>query len=310
MKLCSKLLAIAIICSATALISCAGPSSFTYQKVALTVTYSPWCACFAPVGNFYSINPPGAGGITGAVEIPTGGGEGGCDQLVASVTNAPLNPTWAILPAGTNTGTLNDAAPGGSNFYCAPSGAPIYSGAQLAAARAAGIVDANGNVVQGTTEIVVTNPADPTNPANVVSASVFYQFSAIGGGGTGPPTGVGIGMSGLALPANVTVPLAATYQFAGYVTGVGGFNPCAGGNGVGTGPASPTNPAAFAVTYEVNGVVGGAGTGTGQFGTINASGLYTAPTAYPSATVHSATVQVISTACPTIISQAATVLLP
>ena len=274
MKLCSKLLAIAIICSAASLISCAGPSSFSYQKVTMSLTFAPWCNCFAPVGTFYSINPAGAGGITGAVEIPTGGGEGGCDELIASVTNAPLNPTWAILPAGTNTGTLNSAAPGGTNFYCAPNGAPIYSGAQLAAARAAGIVDSNGNVVQGTAEVQVTNPADPTNPANVVSASVFYQFSAIGSGGSsGPPTGVGVGISGLALPANVTVPLGGTYQFAGYVTGVGGFNPCSGGTGLGSGPASATNVPAFAVTYEVNGIVNGQGTGTGLFGTINANGV-------------------------------------
>lgn len=310
MKLCSKLLAIAIICSATALISCAGPSSFSYQKVTMTLTYSPWCACFAPVGNLYSINPPGAGGITGAIEIPPGGGEGGCDQLIATVNNAPLNPTWAILPAGTNTGTLSDAAPGGSNFYCGPNSAAVYTGAELAAARAAGIVDSNGNVVQGTTEILVTNPADPTNPANVVSASVFYQFSAIGGGGAGPPTGVAVGMSGLTLPANVTVPLGGTYQFAGYVTGVGGFNPCTGGTGTGSGPATATNVPAFAVTYEVNGVVGGAGVGTGQFGTISPSGLYTAPTNYPSSTTKSATVNVYSTACPTIISGAVTVLFP
>jgi hypothetical protein len=305
MKLCSKLLAVAILFSSMSLISCAGPSSFSYQNVTMSLTASPICnGCFAPYGFFYPTNPAGAGGITGAVEMPVGGGLGGCVQLFVSVTNAPLNPTWTILPAGSNVGTLPDPAPG-TNFYCMAGGAPVYSGAQLAAAKAAGIVDSNGNVVQGTTEVMVTNPVSPTNPSQVVSASLFFAFSLIGGGGSGPPTGVGIGFSGLAVPSNIYVPLGGTFQFAGYVTGINGYNPCTGGAGAGT-----SGLPAYAVSYMVNGIVGGAGTGAGQYGIISPSGLYTAPKAYPSATTKSAPVTLSSVACPTIISQAITVNFP
>ncbi len=314
MKLCSKFFALAVLVSASALISCAGPSSYSYQNVVITLTHSPVCTgCFGPVGFTYPINPPGAGGITGAVETPAGGGDGGCPPLYVTVTNAPLNPTWQILPAprsgtsSSNVGNLQSAV-AGSNFYCMASGAPVYTGQQLADARAAGIVDANGNVVQGTTKVVVTNPADPSDPTKTVSASLFFAYSIIGGGSTTPPSGVGIGVSGLTLPATVTVPLGGTYQFAGYVTGISGFDPCSGGNG-GLPPASVTTPplAAYSVAYHVNGDNLN-GTGAGQYGTVSASGLYTAPAAYPSATVKSTAFTVSSVACPTIISQAVTVI--
>jgi hypothetical protein len=155
----------------------------------------------------------------------------------------------------------------------------------------------------------VTNPADPTDPTKVVSASVFYAFSTIGGGGAGPPSGVGVGMSGLTLPANVTVPLGTTYQFNGYVTGVNGYNPCSGGAGGGSGPPSSTNLPAYGVTYIVNNGNNN-GIGAGQYGTISPTGLYTAPTNYPGATTKSAPVIVASTACPTVQSAAVTVIFP
>jgi hypothetical protein len=319
MKLCTRLLAIAIIVCSGSLISCAGPSSFSYQNVTLSLTHSTICnGCFT--GSFsYILNPAGAGGITGAIEMPPGGGSGGCDQLFVTVTNAPLKPTWTIYPApssaapapssGTtnppgepnpNTGTIV-VGTGNSNFYCEPSGIPIYTGVSLVNAKAAGIVDANGNVVQGSTEVIVTNPADPNDPTKIVSAALFFSYQL-----QTPPTGVLVGMSGLTLPANVTVPLGGTYQFSGYVAGANGFNPCTGGGGAGPSTGTP----GYAVTYSVNGVVGGTGTGAGQFGTISANGLYTAPTNYPSSTVKSAPVTVSSTACPTIISPAVTVLFP
>jgi hypothetical protein len=309
-KFLAKLLALVVLAIPCVLTSCAGPSSVSYQNVTLTLTPELVCnGCFqSGVGTgyfYYQPNPVGAGGFTGAYEMPQGGGTGGCIQLFANITNAPLKLTWAILPApnpsgsSSNVGTLSDAAVN-SNFYCEPSSIPVYTGAQLAAAKAAGIVDVNGNVVQGTTEVRVTNPIDPTDPTKVISASMFFTYEV-----QNPPTGVIVGINGLTLPANVTVPLGGTYQFNGYVGGVNGFGPCTGGNGTGVPTAAP----AYGVTYTVNNGAAN-GTGAGQYGTISATGLYTAPTNYPSSTVKSVAVIVSSTACPTIISPAVTVLFP
>jgi hypothetical protein len=341
MKLCSKLLVFAILATTCfALISCAGPTnaSSTYKNVSISLSYYPICNGCGTTGTggfTYGVNPPGAGGITGAVicspasstclvngtelcssttqtcvtggaiEMPPGGGSGSCVELYVTVTNAPLNPTFTILPApvstsaSSNVGTLGVPI-GNTVFYCEASGIPIYSGAQLAQAQAAGLP-------MGTTEVVVTNPADPNNPSVVVSSSLYFSFQLLA-----PPTGL---LAGVLPGGNVTVPLGGTFQFTGYIAGNSGFIIPSGAvaptGGCTTAIANTCIPA-YQPSYLVNGVIGGAGTGAGQFGTISSTGLYTAPTAYPSATVHSANITVTPASYPSssIVSGTTTVNFP
>jgi len=327
MKRCSKFLAIAIISCTCAMISCAGSSSVSYQNVVLSVQF----ALVGYAGNF-PVNPIGDGGITGTVlpqcasntaatgcnyggtvycnsnaqctttsEIlmTPGGGAGSCIELYASVTNAPLNPTWTVYPsplpsATSNVGAFN--APGGSTtttgptaFYCEPGNPPIYSGAQLAQAQTLG--PGGTPLPQGTTAVVVTNPADPNNPANVATTTVYFAYQTSG-------SAVAIGMSPT---PNAVVPLGGTLQLTGYVAGLNGYgNPC---NLV---PTPTTSLAGTGLTWAAGPsqgttYIGGNGTAAGDYGTIVATGpntaVYTAPTAYPSSTVHSAVIVLESTAC-------------
>jgi hypothetical protein len=338
MKLCSRFLAIAIITSTCAMVSCAGPSSLSYQNVTLSVQF----ALVGYAGNF-PVNPIGDGGITGAILpqctsnttatgcndggtvycnsnaqcvttseilLPPGGSAGSCIELYASVTNAALNPTWTIYPSplsgGANVGTFNSqggptTTTGPTTFYCEPGAPPIYSGAQLAQAQTLG--PGGTPLPQGTTAVVVTNPIDPNNPSNVATTTLYFAYQS-----TGPST-VAIGMSPT---LSAVVPLGGTLQFTGYVAGQNGYgNPC---NQV---PTPTTSIPGTALTWEAGPsqgtqFVGGNGTGAGQYGTIVATGpntaVYTAPTAYPSSTVHSAVVVLESTACINPTTQKSTVL--
>lgn len=304
MKLCTRILAIVVIVSVCAFAtSCAGPSAgVTYQNVGLTLTPFLICnSCFT--GSFYyQINPAGAGGVAGAIEMPAGGGTGGCIELQATVTNAPQNLTWTIIPTangtvpaagtgtgyppaepGPNVGTLSSTT-GSMVYYCEPGGIPNFTGSALAQAQAAGLPP-------GFTEVMVSTP-NPSNPSQPITATQVFAFQL-----QTPPTGM---LATLTPNTSVIVPLGTTYQFQGYVAGANGFDPCHNNPGV----------PAYGVVYQVNTVDGGAGTGAGQFGTISSTGLYTAPTAYPSATVHTANVTVRSQACPTIISAVTTVTFP
>jgi len=330
MKFCSKILAIAIIASAFGMISCAGPTTASFQNVAISLTYYPICNGCGTTGTggfFYGINPPGSGGIVGtvicspasstcltggtescvavsnlctsggAIEMPPGGGSGSCIELFVTVTNAPINPTWSISPAPlaasatSNVGTLSSPT-GATNFYCEANSIPIYSGAQLAQALAAGIVDASGTVVQGTTKVTVSNPSDPSNPsAPPATTSLFFAYQLLG-----PPTGVNVGIFA---GSSVVVPLNSTYQFTGWVAGVNGL--------IGTAavPAYSKTWALAACTGSTTALSGG------NYGTINATtGLYTAPAVYPNATSHCANITMISAAYPTIISSVTTVNFP
>ena len=326
MKLCSKLLVIAILTSTCALISCAGPSnaSSTYKNVTISLSYYPICNGCGTTGTggfTYGVNPPGAGGITGAVicspasstclvngtelcsttnftcttggaiEMPPGGGSGSCAELYTTVTNAPLNPTYTIIPApvassaSSNVGSLGVPI-GNTVFYCEANGIPIYSGAQLAQAQAAGLP-------MGTTEVVVTNPADPNDPTQVVSAHLYFTFQSL----TPPTTNF---VAGLLPGGNITVPLGGTFQFTGYIAGDNGFIIPAGATaptgGCTTAIAGVCIPA-YQANYNVNGTIGG----STLYGTISSTGLYTAPAVYPvvaGATVKTALITVTPAAFP------------
>jgi hypothetical protein len=135
----------------------------------------------------------------------------------------------------------------------------------------------------------------------VVSATVNFAFQL-----GAPPTGVLIGINPT---PTVVVPLGGTYQFTGYVAGINGFI-------VATGQQAPAGGCvqavpgvclpAYNMNWAVNSVVGG----STQYGSISSTGLYTAPSVYPSATVHSASVTGVSFAYPTIISTPTVVTFP
>jgi hypothetical protein len=295
MKLCIRLLALFAVAATFALTSCAGPAGYSYQNVTLTLAFNPICSGVCINGNIFTKvpSPTKAGdlvGPVGAVELPVGGGSGGCLELTAVVTNAPGNVTWTILPDPTpvasstgtpptpnpNTGTLRSTT-GLSNYYCMYTGTPmpIYSGAQLAQAQALGLQ-------QGETEIIASVPADPNDPTKVVTAvqTFTYQIST-------PPSQSGATMLVGITPANtLSMALGATYQFSGYVIGDNGYT-----------PAPNAGIPAQSQLWYVNGIHGGS-TSTGS---ITDTGLYTAPKAYPS-TSKQVTITMASGAFPSIVT--------
>jgi len=332
MKCLSKFLAFAIVSCTCALISCAGPTSPSYQDVTLSVQFA-----LVGYGENYPVNPIGDGGITGtilpqctasatatgcndggtvycnasaqcttsaAILLPYGGSVGSCIELYASVTNTSLNPTWTIYPTPVPTATSNvggfnsNTGPttiaGANTIYCAPGNPPIYSGAQLVQAQTLG---PGGTLLpQGTVAVVVTNPISPSNPANVVSTTVYLanQCSTL----VLESCTVAIGMSPT---PTALVPLGGTLQLTGYIAGQYGYgNSCYA-------PLTPppTTPiAGTALTWEAGPsqstqYVGGNGTAAGEYGTIVPTGpntaVYTAPTNYPA--TKSAVIVLESTAC-------------
>ncbi|MDR3745357.1 MAG: hypothetical protein P4K80_04420 [Acidobacteriaceae bacterium] len=312
MKLCSKILAIAIIASTTyAMVGCAAPSGFSYQNV--TVTLSPQCSDCA--GNIYSATTPTT------LMVPTSGTEGSCTLFNAIVANAPAtNVQWSLYPTpnlydptiASSTGTpaegtsavgnfangLNQTAVGPSAMWCSPSGRPVWTGAALAQANAMQYT-VNGvpqtGIPQGDILLAATVPIDPSDPTKVDTAYQLIQY-----------------YSSIALtltPGNISIPLGGTYQFTGFGVAAG---PCAANVTTPTTECyvAPTNDIPYAQYYptgtpinsvtwdvgpntsgaipEVGGVMsaGHATTtypaGSTTWGTISQTGLYTAPTVAPS----------------------------
>jgi len=97
MKLCLKILAIAVIAAFTySLTGCASPPSFTYSNVSISLSeICSDCQGGASAGIFlqYDALRPG-------VLLVDGGGnqQGGSIQFTATVTNAPSNLTWTLYP--------------------------------------------------------------------------------------------------------------------------------------------------------------------------------------------------------------------
>jgi hypothetical protein len=309
MKLCLKILAIAVIAVSTySLIGCAAPASFSYQNV--TVLISAQCAdcenfLEVPTYNPAYPLPPAVGSVP---YITPGGGPGGNELFTATVTNAPsTNVTWAIFPtpnlgsinnpptgtsfpvgeSGSSVGTIT-AASGNTALYSAPSGPPIYTGAALLQAQALGIP-------MGDVLLVASVPVDPSNPATVVTGNQLVQVV----NNTSAPTPYLFPHTNTT-PANinspaVTVARNTSFQFLG---GVVGALPCTSSTTCATQftpvvnsannfpvwmvcPASSTSPAAFVFANclpVVNGISGNA-----TVGTVTQTGLYTAPATIPPA---------------------------
>jgi hypothetical protein len=317
MKLRLKILALAATAATTlSLISCAGPASFTYTNVAITLTAT--CSDCAGGGQYGVVNiqyspaypqPPSPGSVL----LMPATSQGGTTMFTANVTNAPAtNIQWAIYPqpnlggidtlpngtgtpvgeSGSSVGTFNTpgssptTAAGATAIYT-QGGVPTYSGQALAQAQAMGIP-------QGDVMIVVSVPADPDTGA-VVSTSQLIQ---IYGGSTaqGPP-GAYLTPHTPTTPASLTNPVVSvaisstsayhTYQFYG---GIVGAAPC---NTVGTcninGVQYPlltadntavweVGPTPFSLTTAFPCTTPGLAC---PFGTISSTGLYTAPAAIP-----------------------------
>jgi hypothetical protein len=313
MKLCSKILALATIAITTySLVSCAAPSSFTYQNVA--VTLSVQCGdCPTPIYNPAYPAPAVVGNPApaGSVLLVPATGQGGTVIFTATVTNAPANVTWALYPnpnlgvpnpppTGTTTpvtestpqvGTINVAS--GNTAYYGQNGVPVYGGPALQQAQQgtgvpAGLCMSSTNCIpQGMVLLVASVPSDPNNPSATVSAGQFIQ---IYGGSTaqGPPS-VYLTPSTPTVPSGLTNPVATvahnggTYQFYG---GVVGAAPCITTTTCAaisaTTPLNTTdNTAIWEVgpsPYSLSTAVPG---GSATYGTISPTGLYTAPVDVP-----------------------------
>jgi hypothetical protein len=202
MKLCLKILAIAVIAVSTySLTGCSAPPTFSYKNVTIGITsVCSDCAdaLFLNGGTLYNPaypQPPNPGSVV----LVANTGEGGTTTFTANVTNAPAsNVTWTLyptpnlgdidtLPTGTSVpitptgnplGTIN-ATSGNTISYSNP-GPPIYTGAALIQANQLGIP-------QGDVLLVASVPIDPANPSVVATQN---QLIEIYGGSTsqGPPS--------------------------------------------------------------------------------------------------------------------------
>jgi hypothetical protein len=307
MKLCLKILAVAVITASTySLTSCSAPSGYSYKNVSISL--AAFCSDCAQGGIVVFYNPsyplpPNPGSV---VLMPGGGGQGGVNTYVATVTNAPAtNITWTIypqpnlnsitqLPTGTTTpvtesgssvGTLN--ASGNTAYYTAPSSPPVYSGAALQQANAMGIP-------QGDILLVATVPSSPSDPTQVATATQLIQ-SYNTSSSQGPPATYMVPKTSTS-PAGqtqpeVTVPRNSSYAFYG---GAVGAQPCfntAACTAQGQSVVNSTDntviwevgPAPFALTTAIPG-------GNSIYGTISPQGVYTAPATIPTTTNSATTI--------------------
>jgi len=325
MKFCYKILAILAIATTCGFISCSSSASYSYQNVGLYITFEgvgysntlsyfpnppgdggiigsvmPQCSTVTNLGCYQSgteyCSPQSLCQTNGSVLLASGGGAGTCIELFANVTNAPIaNVTWTIVPyqsGGASVGGFNSnggpiTTTGPNAFYCEPSNPPIYSGAQLAAAIADGIVDANGNIAQGNTEVIASIPSDPNNPSSVATAHIFFAYQSGAGAGlaVGASPNPNQAITSYNVTSNIVVPRGTSQVFTGYVVGIWGYgNPC------GITPAPTTSLPGTGLIWgigssEANAEVYVAGTNP-SLGTIVQTGpntaLYTAPATPPS----------------------------
>jgi hypothetical protein len=163
MKLCLKILAIAVIAATTySLTGCAAPASFSYSNVGITLSQT--CAdCVG--GAIAGVNIVFDPANPGVIEFPNSG-QGGTIVFTANVTNAPSNVTWSLWPtsnlsdpnppANGSSQPVGEKSPAGATGYLIVQGGntatytnsgasvatttinvsvPIYSGAALAQAQ-------------------------------------------------------------------------------------------------------------------------------------------------------------------------------
>ena len=304
MKLCLKILAIAIV------------ATFTYSNVGITLTQ--FCSDCGTITNGteaeWDPNQPGV------ILLPNGG-EGEVITLTAHVTNAPPNITWQVYPtnnlgipnppaSGSGTPVGESSIAGNTGYIIATSGTtavyscgqiPIYSGAELVQAQNMQYtityttlsLPGNGVPTEETINKQVTgipmgytlvSASVPNNPDNPSSVSTAYQlFENYNENSTTPtlyltphtPTSP----SGLTTSV-VTIPHGTTYQFFG---GAAGAQPCiAPGGGATCINGLPNFSTDDTVIWEVGATTATAVQGgSALYGTISSTGLYSAPATVP-----------------------------
>ena len=318
MKLCLKILAIAIVATFTySLIGCAAPASFTYSNVGIVLTQScSDCGTISTNGTTAAWDP----NQPGVILLPNGG-EGEVIDLTATVTNAPSNLTWQVYPtnnlgipnppaSGSSTPVGESSIAGNTGYLVVTSGntaiyscgqIPIYSGAELVQAQnmqytityTTESLPGNGvptlitntkqmtGIPMGYTLVGVSVPNNPDNPSSVTSA---YQLFENYNENSPTPTlyltpHTPTTPSGLTTSV-LTVPHGTSYQSFG---GVAGAPPCiapGGGTTCINGlPAGSTDDTAI---WEVGATTATAVQGGSTvYGTISSTGLYTAPASVP-----------------------------
>jgi hypothetical protein len=297
MKLCFRFLAVAVIVtSAFALNGCGSSSSYTYKSVSVSLAFQCADTNNCPYGIITNPAQPAAVLIL----------NGNCFLVTATVVNASANITWSIYPtpnlvstqlptgtslpvgeSGSTVGTLIQAT-GATNYYCAPSGPPVYNGDALLQANSM-TYTINGQTMtgipQGDVLLAASVPSDPSNPSAVVTAYQLMQMYGTSASVTfvnGTPT------NPTQTTSVATVPRGTTYQFTAFATGQA---PCQNTTAC---LLPATVPAGFTQTqfplystdnsiiWEVgtsttNGVVGG----SAAEGFISSTGVYTAPATIP-----------------------------
>ena len=317
MKLCLKILAIAIVATFTySLIGCAAPASFTYSNVGITLTQ--FCSDCGTITNGteaeWDPNQPGV------ILLPNGG-EGEVITLTAHVTNAPPNITWQVYPtnnlgipnppaSGSGTPVGESSIAGNTGYIIATSGTtavyscgqiPIYSGAELVQAQNMQYtityttlsLPGNGVPTLQTVNKQVTgipmgytlvSASVPNNPDNPSSVSTAYQLFENYNENSTTPTlyltpHTPTSPSGLTTSV-VTIPHGTTYQFFG---GAAGAQPCiAPGGGTYCISGLPNFSTDDTVIWEVGATTATAVQGgSALYGTISSTGLYSAPATVP-----------------------------
>jgi hypothetical protein len=302
MKLCLKILAIVIVAATVySLIGCAAPAHFSYSNVTLSLSYTPCYDNCPPL----TYNPANTDAL-----VTSGPGASGCDNVFATVTNAPANITYTLYPTPSliipkPSGLTQQASPvgninfgdGTTTFYCAPGTLPVYTGAALEQAQAMGIPQGDVELVAG----VPNNPNTPssscvlpTSPGCTTFVQLFQIYNQ--GSPTGPPTvelfpSTPSGYVTSAVTLNTRPPSASCpacqnqFQFNGFAIGA---PPCLTSTAcLINGTAYPLYSTDNKVLWLVGqgGTSGTAGTavlgGNTTYGTITSTGLYTAPAAVP-----------------------------
>ena len=285
MKLCMKILAIAIVAASTySLIGCAAPAGFSYQNVGITISTISCSDCVGGTSSYAVLYSP----VTNPqyplpIPLMSNQSQGGTYLFTASVTNAPANVTWTLYPSinlvGEGmSGTLTYS---GHIAEYAQNGTPYYSGAKWAQAQAMGIP-------QGSALLVGTVPSDPNNPSAVASVSQLIQIfndSTVAG-----PPAVWLSPRTPTTPAGLTNPVITvshlapnnTYPFQG---GTYGAAPCLAASVCGSSPVYTTdNTSVWMIGPSITTacVTGPSNpTCSTALGTIDQNGLYTAPSSLP-----------------------------
>jgi hypothetical protein len=257
MKLCSKILAIAIIAFTTyAMVGCAAPAGYSYQNISVSV--ASYCSDCGSPGVVTS--PVTTDGYN--TTLVANNSEGGCALFTATVTNAPPIVSWALfptpnltetgIPSGANAepgettpqvGTM--AQPNGlSNYYC-QNGVPNYTGLALAQANALAIPP--GDVM-----MTLSVPSDPSNPSAVFTHTEMIQIY-FNSNIFGPPATHLIPSTSAAPTQVATVPHGTgSVQFTGYAVGSAPCTP----SGLGSPTCTAVAPATVGVpSYSTNNTV-------------------------------------------------------